>query len=124
MRTPSIASTDLGDPLAAILRPPSGESDDERQLRMEREAEAKRILENVGARKSVDNLSVVLEELGVAAAEGEDDKTEDEGTEAVSLWRDSFCINPSKNLTIMFSVGFKEHSIEGRHLREMPMWFA
>ena len=43
MRTPSIASTDLGDPLAAILRPPSGESDDERQLRMEREAEAKRI---------------------------------------------------------------------------------
>ena len=41
------------------------------------EAEAKRILENVGARKSVDNLSVVLEELGVAVAEGGDDKTEE-----------------------------------------------
>ena len=43
VRTPSIQSTDLGDPLAAILRPPAGESDGERQLRMEREAEAKRV---------------------------------------------------------------------------------
>ncbi|EKM58246.1 uncharacterized protein PHACADRAFT_252432 [Phanerochaete carnosa HHB-10118-sp] len=44
-RPPSVRSlgTDYGDPIAAILRPPAGETESERQLRLQREAEAKRI---------------------------------------------------------------------------------
>lgn len=47
MRTASIQSTDLGDPLAAILRPPVGENEYERQLRIQRESEAKRISDTI-----------------------------------------------------------------------------
>ena len=47
MRTTSIQSTDLGDPLTAVLRPPVGENEYERQLRMQREAEAKRISDTI-----------------------------------------------------------------------------
>ncbi|KAI0346526.1 G-protein alpha subunit [Trametopsis cervina] len=43
-RPPSVTSTtELGDPFSAHLRPPPGESDSDRQLRLQREAEAKRI---------------------------------------------------------------------------------
>lgn len=44
-RPPSVRSigTDYGDPISAILRPPVGESERDRQLRLQREAEAKRI---------------------------------------------------------------------------------
>lgn len=45
MRTPSIYSQD--DPLTEILRPPSSETDAERQIRLAREAEAKRISEQI-----------------------------------------------------------------------------
>ncbi|GJE88602.1 guanine nucleotide-binding protein subunit alpha [Phanerochaete sordida] len=44
-RPPSVRSigTDYGDPITAVLRPPVGETENERQLRLQREAEAKRI---------------------------------------------------------------------------------
>ena len=47
MRTASIQSTDLGDPLAAILRPPPGESDYERQLRLQIALEAKQVSDTI-----------------------------------------------------------------------------
>ena len=48
-RPPSVRSvgTDYGDPISALLRPPPGESDHERQLRLQREAEAKRISDSI-----------------------------------------------------------------------------
>lgn len=39
--------TEVGDPFAARLRPPPGESEHERQLRLQQEAEAKRISDNI-----------------------------------------------------------------------------
>ncbi|PSR78994.1 hypothetical protein PHLCEN_2v7181 [Hermanssonia centrifuga] len=46
IRTSSIHS-EAGDPFAAILRPPDGETDYDRQLRLKREAEAKRISDSI-----------------------------------------------------------------------------
>lgn len=48
-RPPSVRSvgTDYGDPISALLRPPPGENDHERQLRLQREAEAKRISDSI-----------------------------------------------------------------------------
>ncbi len=47
-RTPSVnAFGDGGDPLSAVLRPPATETDQERALRLEREAEAKRISDKI-----------------------------------------------------------------------------
>lgn len=45
---------DGGDPLAAIIRPPSSESDEERQLRLQREAEAKKISDRIDEEISQD----------------------------------------------------------------------
>ena len=45
MRTPSIYSQD--DPLTAALQPDPGETDNERRMRVFREAEAKRISEQI-----------------------------------------------------------------------------
>jgi len=45
MRTPSLYSQD--DPIAAALKPPSTESDSERQARLHAEAEAKRISDEI-----------------------------------------------------------------------------
>jgi hypothetical protein len=49
IRTPSInsAHSELGDPLSAHLRPPPGESEHDRQLRLQQEAEAKRISDSI-----------------------------------------------------------------------------
>ena len=48
-RPPSVRSvgTDYGDPISALLRPPPGENEHERQLRLQREAEAKRISDSI-----------------------------------------------------------------------------
>ena len=48
-RPPSVRSmgTDFGDPLNALLRPPAGESESEKQLRLQREEEAKRISDSI-----------------------------------------------------------------------------
>lgn len=40
-------STEYGDPFAAKLRPPPGEKEEERQIRLQQEAEAKRISDNI-----------------------------------------------------------------------------
>ena len=48
-RPPSVRSmtTDSGDPISALLRPPPGETESARQLRLQREAEAKRISDRI-----------------------------------------------------------------------------
>ncbi|KAH9949987.1 G-protein alpha subunit [Amylocystis lapponica] len=48
-RPPSVHSTttESGDPLALLMRPPSMETEPERQLRLQREAEAKRISDSI-----------------------------------------------------------------------------
>ncbi|OCH94427.1 G-protein alpha subunit [Obba rivulosa] len=48
-RPPSVHSTntEAGDPLAALLRPPATETDHERALRLQREADAKRISDSI-----------------------------------------------------------------------------
>jgi hypothetical protein len=45
MRTPSIRSQD--DPLSIAIRPPASESDVDRQSRLQQEAEARRISEQI-----------------------------------------------------------------------------
>lgn len=52
IRTPRPSSvhstnTEFGDPLAAKLRPPPGESELDRQARLQKEAEAKRISDSI-----------------------------------------------------------------------------
>lgn len=71
-RTPSVnAFGDGGDPLSAVLRPPATETDQERALRLEREAEAKRISDKIDEeinqdRKRKKNKDVKLLLLGQA----------------------------------------------------------
>lgn len=55
-RPPSVHSiaTEYGDPIAAILRPPPGESDGDRKLRLQREAEAKRVSDSIDEKIRMD----------------------------------------------------------------------
>ena len=48
-RPPSVRSMgpDYGDPITVLMRPPAGESDSDKQLRLQREAEAKRISDSI-----------------------------------------------------------------------------
>lgn len=45
---------DPGDPFSALMRPPPTESDEERVARLQREAEAKRISENIDEQIKLD----------------------------------------------------------------------
>lgn len=55
-RPPSVhsLSTDSTDPLAAVLRPPSSETEEERKSRLQREAEAKQISDRIDEEISQD----------------------------------------------------------------------
>lgn len=55
-RPPSVhsTSTDYGDPFAAKLRPPPDENEYDRQLRLQQEAEAKRISDNIDEELKLD----------------------------------------------------------------------
>lgn len=54
-RPPSVHSTtDPGDPLSLILRPPTSETERDRVLRLQREADAKRISDSIDEELKLD----------------------------------------------------------------------
>jgi guanine nucleotide-binding protein alpha-1 subunit len=80
-RPPSVRSLgiDFSDPFNAILRPPEGESDSDRQLRLQREAEAKRISDSIDEelrqeerrfRKRKEDVKVCVQSPGLALLQG------------------------------------------------------